>query len=215
MSKEDGDQVPIIVQVENYALKFLINGRKEWDVPHTRSVVHYATEIGQSVGLDLLVEQTAAWFHDIGYFGLFKDGDSDNLFKVKNKKELHMKTGQRMARDFLARPEIAGFYTPEQSNRVSHLVSVHDNLPVLGELDELVLMEADTLGTLDVTRVKPTFNYDDAMRYLESTQQRRIPKFITELGKGYANSLIPQFEEHFRSILIKSPVFTGKPNEPK
>lgn len=201
MSKEDLRQTPIMAQVENYALQFLSQGRREWDVPHTRSVVHYATEISQSVDLDLLVEKTAAWFHDIGYFGLFKDKDSDKRSEIKSQKALHMIEGARMARDFLVRPEISRFYRPEQSERIVHLVSVHDKVLGLKDLDELVLMEADTLGALDITRITPTFNYDDAMRYLESVHQRRIPRFVTELGKQYANELMPQFEEHFKSKL--------------
>lgn len=198
MRKEDSNQTPLMVQVENYAMEFLSQGRAGWDIPHTRAVVYYSGEIAPTVGVDLLVGQTAAWFHDIGYFGLFGHGNSDKRGAIKNRKAQHMIEGARYTKGFLDKPEIARFYQPEQSDRVVHLVSVHDKVPELRDLDELVLMEADTLGAIDLAKVTPTFNYDDAMRYIESVHIRRIPRFMTDLGKKYVSELMPKFEEYFK-----------------
>ncbi|OGH11828.1 MAG: hypothetical protein A2857_03985 [Candidatus Levybacteria bacterium RIFCSPHIGHO2_01_FULL_36_15] len=199
MSKEDLAQTLILVQVENYALQFLSQGRKEWDIPHTRSVVHYANEIGQSVNLDLLVEKTAAWFHDIGYFYLFEGGDSNQKDAVRDRKARHMTEGTRLAKEFLDRSDIAKHYRPDQASRIVHLVGKHDRVVELTDLDELVLMEADTLGTLDLTSITPTYDYNDAVKYLESVRRKRVPRFTTQLGKRYLEDLLPKFEEYLQS----------------
>lgn len=60
-SSESSD-VPqdLIQKVEKEASNYLKLGRTEWDLPHTRSVVYYATEIGRSEKADILVLATAA-----------------------------------------------------------------------------------------------------------------------------------------------------------
>ena len=64
-----------------------------------------------------------------------------------------------------------------------HLVSVHDQIDVLRDPDELVLMEADGLGGLN-TEVMSTFE-DQASeeRFMRKTREFRFPRFITDYGK--------------------------------
>ncbi|MEK7524874.1 MAG: HD domain-containing protein [Patescibacteria group bacterium] len=69
--------------IESYALQFLKKGREDWDVPHTRAVVFYAERLAKAADLDVLVLVTTAWLHDVGYFGLFGDGDSSQLTQVE------------------------------------------------------------------------------------------------------------------------------------
>lgn len=78
MSAERVSEIPqdLETALENYALGFLRQGRQEWDEPHTRAVVYYAGEIAKAEGLDALVLVTAAWLHDIGYYGMFKQDES-------------------------------------------------------------------------------------------------------------------------------------------
>jgi putative nucleotidyltransferase with HDIG domain len=197
MSKEALEQSELAKQIEAYAVKYLSQGRIGWDVPHTYSVVHYAGEIADSVGVDHLVATTAAWFHDIGYFGLFINEDSNRHESVIDKKAQHMEEGARLVREFLEQPGITNYFTPEQRERVIHLVSVHDKVADLKDLDELVLMEADTLGAIDITRVTPTFDYDSGMKYIEGLKRKRLPRFCTDLGKKHAGELLPRFEQFF------------------
>jgi len=179
---------------EGYAMQFLEKGRIGWDVPHTRAVVHYAKLITRSVNADLMVIPTAAWLHDIGYYGLFK-GDSGKYEVVQDRKARHMIVGAEMAREFVDGEEVMGILTPRQRDRVVELVSVHDRVEELDDdLDKRILMEADTLGAIDVRRVRPTFDKEGRARYVEiDLNTRRGPRFRTSLGKELLAELIPKF----------------------
>lgn len=188
----------IMKSVEAYADQFLSEGRKGWDMPHTRAVVHYARELAISEGQDILVLETAAWFHDIGYFGLFNENDSEQNTSMKVRKLLHMERGAQFTKDFLNKPKISTAYTSKQRERIIHLVGVHDKVTELRDLDELILMEADTLGQIDIARVTPTFDYNNAMKYIKNgLEAKRIPRFTTELGKNYLEQLLPEFLLYF------------------
>jgi putative nucleotidyltransferase with HDIG domain len=190
-------QTDLMVQVENFANQYLSQGRKDWDMPHTKSVAFYAEEIAKAEGLDVLVLKTAAWLHDIGYYGLFEDSDSSQHAAVKDKKEQHMINGARMASIFLSDEKIANHYTGEQIERIVHLVGVHDKLTELSEPDEIALMEADTLGAIDITRVAPTFDKESGHKYITGLKAKRLPLFKSEVGKQFIKDLLPRFEAFF------------------
>ena len=203
MSQQSKAEEPL-AQVEQYALQFLRQGRPQWDEPHTRAVVYYAEELTQAVRGDALVVTTAAWLHDIGYFGLFEGPTSGGYQAVSAQKALHMEVGARLADEFLRRPGVAEFYTQEQRQRVVHLVRVHDLLEQLAALDEIVLMEADTLGALDVRRVRPTFDYESGLRHLEEVRTRRAPRFQTALGKRYLEEVLPLRVAYFANLRART-----------
>ena len=151
-------------------------------------------------GLDLLVFVTTAWLHDIGYYGLFQEGKSGSLLEIKDKKIAHMEVGAKMAREFLENKNIKQNYTQEQIERIVHLVLVHDKIAELKELDELAFMEADTLGSIDLSRVRPTFEKMDGLRYVEALKIKRAPKFVSKMGKRYLSDLLPKFEKYFTQM---------------
>ncbi|MEK7062490.1 MAG: HDIG domain-containing metalloprotein, partial [Patescibacteria group bacterium] len=134
--------------VENYALEILSHGRPGWDVPHTLAVVKWANKLARVQGLDVRVLTTAAYLHDIGYYGQFGGLESADLGKVMDKKEKHMIIGAAMAASFLDSEDVRKYLTADQIERVIHLISVHDRVEYLSDLDELVLMEADHLGAI-------------------------------------------------------------------
>ena len=182
-------------KVEEYALQFLKAGRKDWDEPHTRTVVYYATKIGEANGLDTKVLATAAWFHDIGYFGLFENDSSDDYDKIQERKRQHMINGARMAKEFLERDDVKNEFTKEQKVRVIHLVGVHDKLDQLMDLDEKILMEADSLGAIDIKRVKPSFSKEQMQKYLAGSYKKRFSGFETKMGKEIYLKLINKYRE--------------------
>lgn len=201
MTSERTTELPFGLKsaLESYALGFLRQGRQEWDEPHSRAVVYYAAEIAKAEGLDSLVLVSAAWLHDIGYFGLFREGESEKYDQVMDRKTAHMFEGARLAVEFLKRPEIQSFYTLEQIDRIVHLVLVHDKIEELGEIDEIALMEADTLGAIDVERVKPTFDKENAEKYINNDLTlRRLPRFQTSTGIKFFSRLFPKFEVYFK-----------------
>jgi len=190
---------PVILMnlLESYANKFLSKGR-EWDVPHTKAVVHYAGRIAESEGLDVLVLVTTAWLHDTGYYALFEGDQSRQYEAVMDRKTAHMLNGARLAREFLEQPHIKDFYIEEQIERIVHLVSIHDKVEELSTKEEIAFMEADTLGAIDVSRVTPTFDRVNAAKYTNNDLLgRRFPKFKTSTGIGLFQELLPKFIAYF------------------
>jgi len=116
-----------------------------------------------------------------------------------DRKTAHMFEGARLAVEFLKRPEIQPFYTLEQIDRIVHLVLVHDKIEELQDLEEIALMEADTLGAIDIDRVKPTFDKENAEKYINNDLTlRRFPRFLTGTGIKFFNQLSPKFEAYFK-----------------
>jgi hypothetical protein len=185
-------------RVQEYAEGFLQQGRIGWDLPHTKAVVDFALLIAAQEGLDQLTLFTAAWFHDIGYYGLFANESSDNLAAIGDRKKLHMVRGAEYAGIFLANPYNSVGYLPEQILRVQHLISVHDKVEELQDPYEIALGAADTLGALDVSQVTPTLNYAEYQKYL-SHLQRRERLFQTEFTKKLYRDLLPLFVAFFEN----------------
>ena len=62
---------------------------------------------------------------------------------------------------------LAKDFTSQEILEVSHLVLFHDKLKKIKTETEILLMEADTLGMLDLTRIKPTFSQTDKKDFLK------------------------------------------------
>ncbi len=182
---------------ESYALEILSHGRPGWDVPHTLAVVSWANKLAMTQGLDVLVLTMAAYLHDIGYYGQFDGLQSAGLDQVMDKKEKHMVVGAAMATIFLNSAEISKYLLSDQVKRIIHLVAVHDRVEHLNDLDELVLMEADSLGAIDVDFVEPTYKGEEALNYLTTRMVKRRRRFITpEAMRAYDN-----LAERFRAFV--------------
>lgn len=184
-------------KIREFVIPKLERGRKGWDREHTVAVVDYVRRISEQEGEDVLVLTTSAWFHDIGYAELFGEEGSQDLKNIRLKKDDHMENGKAIVSEFLSRPEIAKYYTKEQIERIIHLVSVHDKVEELKDKDEIILMEADTLGVIDISRVKPTFDEKDIYQYTFRLNRNRFPRFETDEGKRLKDKLYPKFLEYF------------------
>ncbi|MEK7096975.1 MAG: hypothetical protein AAB859_01525 [Patescibacteria group bacterium] len=79
-------------------------------------------------------------------------------------------------------------------------MGIHDQLDKLSCIDELILMEADTLGGLDTDFVKPSFTKEENQRYMKSVEKNRRPLFITDYAK---NKYVELFEK--RSLYYTYP----------
>jgi hypothetical protein len=182
-------------RIEEYARQSL-TGRKDWDQPHTELVVFYTLYLAKAVQLDLLVMAGAAWMHDTGYQGLFEEVSSDSRENVRDKKALHMIKGAEKTMKLFQNPEMQGRLSLARVRRMAHLVGVHDNVEKLRDLDEIVLMEADTLGMINVSKLTPTYGKQDMLNHIASVERRRIPKFRTTLGVQFLNELMPKYREY-------------------
>lgn len=172
----------------------LEKGRPNWDKPHTEIVVEYVKSIlaieAQNYNLDADVLVVAAYAHDWGYAELFEDNKPVQLDEVYSAKKRHMELGAKKLEKLLTDITF-NFLTDTQKTRAVHLVEVHDTLDIISTSDERVLVEADTLAALDVTRVTPQFNKESNTRWMENVRNKRYPLFLTDYSKG-------QFERLFR-----------------
>jgi HD superfamily phosphodiesterase len=172
----------------------LEKGRPGWDMPHTEAVVYYIKQIMKNspefrLDPDILV--TAAYAHDWGYSGMFESGRPATQAEIIVKKEDHMAIGAQKIQALLQNPVFI-YLTNHQKQRIIHLVSVHDKLNQLKDPDELVLMEADTLGVADPKAAMPTHTIPEYKNWLKIVEKQRISKFITKYSKQKVKELLNQ-----------------------
>jgi len=182
--------------IKEYALKHLAQGRADFDVPHTQAVAYYASLLASEAGVDTHVLETVAWFHDMGYAGLFDEQGSTEYNNVMDRKALHMERSTTLTKEFFRTSEAARFFSRKQIARVIYLVSTHDDLENLSSFDQFVFMEADTLGAIDLQRVPFAFDHENGMKYITKMRERRVPRFVTPLGKTLLGELLPKYIEH-------------------
>lgn len=180
-------------------LKDLTNkGRKDYDRPHTEAVVFWMkyllNALPFSAQLDSSVLITAAYAHDWGYSRIQTLSESRNFQKMISFKQLHMQFSAEMIERLLY-SKLAKYYTEKQKMRVVHLVAKHDKVRELVAEDEVVLMEADTLGMLDRGQVPNTLSAEDTKRFLAtSIYNLRLPRFRHSEAKVVAQQLL---DDHF------------------
>lgn len=178
----------------------LERGRPGFDKPHTEAVVKKLKEIlehNPDLDVDPVVLIIAAYAHDWGYAGLFKNGKPAQLKEVDSAKTDHMEIGANKLRSLLA-DDFFNFLEDSQKERAIHLVRIHDNLENLNDVDELILMEADVLGAADVSLVKPTFDFESNKKWVKDIREEKLPKFITDFSKKEAERAIKQRERYYR-----------------
>lgn len=174
-------------------------GRPNWDKPHTEAVAEHIKAImdnSPALNLDKEVLIIAAYAHDWGYAGLFEGGKPLEIDDVDKAKEAHMAIGADKLTELL-KDKAFDFLTKDQKQRAIHLVKTHDKLDTLTEPDELVLMEADTLGGLDIEKVKPSFNRASNEKYMRGVKAKRYPLFITDYGKVQFERLYKSREDYY------------------
>jgi hypothetical protein len=176
----------------------LESGRPNWDKPHTEAVVFYLKEIlnCENLNLDEDVLIIAAYAHDWGYSGLFKNGEEINYDQILDMKEEHARIGAIKISKLL-KNQIFDFLSQEQKERIIHLVFVHDRLNELKDIDEITLMEADTLGGLDINFIIPTIDRESNKRYLEMVKNKRLGLFIHGFSKVRCQQLITGRENFY------------------
>lgn len=176
----------------------LERGRPDWDKPHTQAVVHYLKEILRNtpdISVDAAALLIAAYAHDWGYSGLFNAGKPRNLDDILRMKALHMELGVQKITGLLT-DSFFSFLTVMQKQRIIHLVGVHDKLSQITDLDEHILVEADTLGGLDTDRVTPFADKKSSEQYIQGVRHKRMPLFITLYGKSKLQELLHKRETY-------------------
>lgn len=138
----------------------------------------------------------AAYAHDWGYANLFTNGKLADYDTVANTKNAHMEVGAKKLKQLLTASFFC-FLNEKQKNRAIHLVKVHDQLDKLNDPDEIILLEADTLGAMDIDLVKSTFDKKSNEKYIQELTEKRLPKFITEYSIQEASKLIKKRKDYY------------------
>jgi len=192
------------IKLEKYLkekiLPDLVKSRNGFDKIHTLEVVDWLKQIiehNPNLKLDKDVLLIAAYAHDWGYSDVFLEGELMQFEKVENAKKLHMELGAQKLEKLL-KDKFFSFLTNEQKEHSIHLVAVHDKKFELKDVDELVLMEADMLSSLDVNTEKPIFDAESNQKFMEAMLTTRIPKFITEFSKNEAKILIKKRKDYYK-----------------
>ncbi|MFW0870949.1 MAG: HD domain-containing protein [Patescibacteria group bacterium] len=172
----------------------LAQGRPDWDLPHTLKVVEYVkiiTDIHSaepSLNRDVLI--ISAYLHDYGYRYFLDDIIPHRPTLGGRAKEEHaLKSAEKWQE--IKNHEVFNFLSEEDKDQIEHLILVHDKVYDLQDIDELVLMEADTLGALG-TKSQVDVTSDAYQRYLRATQEKRISRFITPYAKDEAERLLSE-----------------------
>ncbi|MBU0975048.1 hypothetical protein KKD03_05105 [Patescibacteria group bacterium] len=203
-------------------LKDLSKGRKDFDKPHTEAVVHWMKYLLKNIQslqpknsgknsrksstLDPQVLITAAYAHDWGYVGLFSESKANSLDKILKNKKLHMIRGANMI-ERLLHQRLSRHFTQNQILKVAHLVLFHDKIKNLINEDEILLMEADTLGMLDTNFIKPTFSKKDHNNFMKKgIRGLRLPHFKHPEAKKIALKLIEKGKSFY---ITPTPLLLG------
>lgn len=179
----------------------LEKGRKNFDRPHTEAVVHWMKQLLQfaTTPVNAKVLITAAYAHDWGYIGLFEGVNSSDRREIAKRKPLHMERGAKMIGQLL-NTTLHDHFSKKEIQKVQHLVAVHDQVERLRTESEILLMEADTLGMLDVDRVTPTFSPGDNQGFMkQEIFGRRFLHFVHPEALEIGKKLAQQRENFYQS----------------
>lgn len=171
------------------AKPYLKKGRK-YDYQHTVYLLKLAKKIFEKEELDLTIMIPALILHDIGW-GLL-DTKYKNNFNTKKARIAHMKIGADISKKVLKSIN----YPKHKINKISHLISVHDNMSggvkkTLHKKEEIILANVDFLWRL--SRIGMNYNVKikkiSGNKYLKEinskAKKRNISKY-TYLYKTYS-----------------------------
>lgn len=177
-------------KIKTEALLLLEQGKQGWDAPHTLAAVDWMRKLIAKEGGNEKILVTAMYLHDIGYANKRGAGLKDIM---SNTKLDHEEIGAREAEKIIRK--IGGF-SPEEIKQIVHLVRFHDHLDSIDSHDRQLVMEADSLAAINWERIKPTFNREDTIKYLQHFKETRPGKFRTETGKNLLKKLLKKAEEY-------------------
>ncbi len=189
-------------QLEGEVLGILINGRPNWDIPHTLASVYYMKQLLKNEKADLAplkgyakasrkILISTMYLHDVGYSDIL--GDLNNHRIVVGVKKDHMKSGIIIAGPILEKLD----YSKNEIRQILDLIGCHDDLDDLGDDDKQLVFEADSLGQIDIDRARSNLKGADLKRFIEYFEKLRVPKFKTQIGRKYLNELFKKAKEFY------------------
>lgn len=178
-------------QLKKEVLNILRNGRPNWDIPHTLTSVYYMKKLLKHEIGDKKILISTMYLHDIGYSWVRMDlNKRDNVIKSKVD---HMKNGVIFGRQILDKLD----YTDDEKKQILHLISIHDNLNDFFDSNKQLVFEADSLSQIDIRRAKSNLSIDDRTKFINSFEEKRMPKFKTKTGIKLVNKLFKRAKKFY------------------
>lgn len=183
----------MVPQYEQFLIDAILpeldKGREGWDKPHTEQVVRYVKEICENADVEDIEKDVlviVAYLHDFGYM-FFCDELTEGPTGGRPKKEHPGKSKEKW--DEIKNSVAFDFLSNGNKDRIGHLILVHDRVTELSDRDELLFMEADTLGALCMGNIQK-IEEERYRSYIYATEDKRISRFITEYSKKEAKRLV-------------------------
>ncbi len=180
-------------KIKEKAFYYSEQGRCDYNVTHLQAAVYYMKELLKSESGNPRILIPAIYLHDIGYAGRLQEKGYAYKDTVKVKSD-HMAIGAKMSQEILK--EI-GSFTDEEIKAISHLVGMHDKLEEINTPEEQLVFEADSLSMADRDRVKPSFDKENYLEWLDHFINDRASRFKTETGKKFLQKLLPKTKTYF------------------
>ncbi|MDP7141397.1 MAG: HD domain-containing protein [Candidatus Woesearchaeota archaeon] len=178
-------------RLKSEAIKYLEQGKPDWDIPHTLATVHWMRQLIEKEGGDERTLVTTMYLHDVGYPELKKGYDFDDLMKSKKH---HAQNGAEIAEEILTNLE----YSPTEVKTIIKLVGDHYNKENINTHDLQLVIEADGLAKIDWERVTPNFDKENCLKYLDYFKGRTAPQFRTNTGKRSLKELLQKAENYWK-----------------
>ena len=179
-------------KLKEKAIFYTEQSRPDWNIPHLNAAIYYMKELIKNEDGDPKILLPAIYLHDIGYAGFLKKGYTfeDNL----KAKEEHMIRGAKLSKALL---KDLNYFSPEEIDKISKLIEMHDNLNKIRNSEAQLVFEADSLGQVDIKRVRPNFDRENYLKWLADFKKRRVPLFKTRTGLEILKKLLPVAENFF------------------
>ncbi|MFH0979268.1 MAG: HD domain-containing protein [Candidatus Woesearchaeota archaeon] len=178
-------------KLKSEAIKYLKNGKPDWDIPHTIFSVDWMRKLMQEEGGNERILVTAMYLHDIGYPKLKRGYDFDDM--IKSKKH-HAELGAERSKRILKRLG----YSAEEMKEIVYLIGSHYNKDNIDTRNRQLVIEADGLAKIDWERVTPNFDKENCLRYLDYFKGRTVPKFKTKTGKKLLKRVLKKAEDYWK-----------------
>lgn len=171
--------------------KIYLENARPGDLGHTIRVVRLVKEIlkTEKGNPDILIP--AAYLHEIGYSGLFKKGQKLNKTNWHSKQDEHMQKGKVIAIEILSKLK----FSEDSIQRISWMVSVHDDWYNQNDHELGILMDADNLSKLNIDHIRNKFeNPKDIIELWEKDMPKRLK---TKTGKAMYSKVMRSIKKEF------------------
>ncbi len=159
------------------------------DLEHTLKVVKLIKRLLKDEKGNPEILVPAAYLHDIGYVGILKKGEKLGKRGSLGILDEHMKKGKLISVEILSKLN----FPEDLIERISWIVSVHDDWYNQNDRELGILMDADNLAKLDTKDVKKKYkNPNDIIKLWERDMPKRLK---TKIGKQMYPKLMKKLKK--------------------